>query len=324
MEQEYPAADVAAAQTKDPAKARRVGAWSAPRTAVGRQQERLGWLLVIPSVVVVLAVAIYPLFETIRLSFTNERLASARETRNVGFENYQRMFEDDLFWQALRNTAVFTVSAVTLETILGMIVALTINSQFRGRGFVRTSMLVPWAIPTVVSSVLWSWMFHDRFGVINSIFIRLGLMAENRNFPWIENTGTALAAIVAIDVWKTTPFMALLLLAGLQIIPGDVYEAAYVDGASRWQQFWQITLPLVRPALLVALIFRTMDSFRVFDVIYVLKAGATETMSIAIYTQQILIQNQRVGLGSAGAVIIFLCIGLMVLGYSRLIQIEET
>lgn len=324
MEQEYPAADVAAAQTKDPAKARRVGAWSAPRTAVGRQQERLGWLLVIPSVVVVLAVAIYPLFETFRLSFTNARLASARETRNVGFENYQRMFEDDLFWQALRNTAVFTVSAVTLETILGMIIALTINSQFRGRGFVRTSMLVPWAIPTVVSSVLWSWMFHDRFGVINSIFIRLGLMAENRNFPWIENTGTALAAIVAIDVWKTTPFMALLLLAGLQIIPGDVYEAAYVDGASKWQQFWQMTLPLVRPALLVALIFRTMDSFRVFDVIYVLKAGATETMSIAIYVQQILIQNQRVGLGSAGAVIIFLCIGLMVLGYSRLIQIEET
>ncbi len=324
MEQEYPAADVAAAQTKDPAKARRVGAWSAPRTAVGRQQERLGWLLVIPSVVVVLAVAIYPLYETIRLSFTNTRLASAREVRNVGFENYQRMFEDDLFWQALRNTAVFTVSAVTLETILGMIIALTINSQFRGRGFVRTSMLVPWAIPTVVSSVLWSWMFHDRFGVINSIFIRLGLMAENRNFPWIENTGTALAAIVAIDVWKTTPFMALLLLAGLQIIPGDVYEAAYVDGASKWQQFWQMTLPLVRPALLVALIFRTMDSFRVFDVIYVLKAGATETMSIAIYVQQILIQNQRVGLGSAGAVIIFLCIGLMVLGYSRLIQIEET
>lgn len=324
MEQEYPAADVAAAQTKGPAKARRVGAWSAPRTAVGRQQERLGWLLVIPSVVVVLAVAIYPLFETIRLSFTNARLASARETRTVGFENYQRMFEDDLFWQALRNTMVFTVSAVTLETILGMIVALTINSQFRGRGFVRTSMLVPWAIPTVVSSVLWSWMLHDRFGVINSIFIRLGLMSENRNFPWIENTGTALAAIVAIDVWKTTPFMALLLLAGLQIIPGDVYEAAYVDGASKWQQFWQITLPLVRPALLVALIFRTMDSFRVFDVIYVLKAGATETMSIAIYTQQILIQNQRVGAGSAAAVIIFLCIGLMVLGYSRLIQVEET
>lgn len=324
MEQEYPAADVAAAQTKGPARSRRVGAWSAPRTAVGRQQERLGWLLVLPSIIVVCLVAIYPLFETIRLSFTNARLASVREVRNVGFQNYQRLFEDDLFWTALRNTLVFTVSAVTIETIIGMVVALTINSAFRGRGMVRTSMLVPWAIPTVVSSLLWQWMLNDRYGVVNSLFIRLGLMDADRNFPWIQNSGTALAAVVAVDVWKTMPFMALLLLAGLQIIPTDVYEAAYVDGASKWQQFWQITLPLVRPALLVALIFRTMDSFRIYDLVYVLNGASTATMTIAIYTQQTLIQATRLGLGSAAAVIIFLCIALMVVGYSRLIQVEES
>ncbi len=301
----------------------KVGRWQAPKTAVGREQERLGWLLVVPSVLVVCLVAIYPLFQTIRLSFTNERLASTREARNVGFDNYQRMLSDDLFWQSLRNTAIFTVSSVTLEAVLGMIVALAIHSNFRGRGLVRTSMLVPWAIPTVVSSVLWGWMFHDRFGFINSLFQKLGILADGDNRAWVESTGTALAAVVAIDVWKTTPFMALLLLAGLQIIPSDVYEAAYVDGASKWQQFWQITLPLVRPALLVALIFRTMDSFRVFDLIYVLKGAATETMTIAIYTQQTLIQNQRLGLGSAGAVLIFICIAMMVAGYSRLIQVEE-
>lgn len=323
MQQDYPAGEVAIGQAAAPARSRRVGAWSAPRTAVGRQQERLGWLLVLPSIVVVFAVAIYPLFETVRLSFTNARLASTREVRNVGLQNYQRLFEDDLFWTALRNTVVFTISAVTLETILGMIVALTINSAFRGRGFVRTSMLVPWAIPTVVSSLLWQWMLNDRYGFINSLFIRLGLMDADRNFPWIQNSGTALAAVVAVDVWKTMPFMALLLLAGLQIIPSDVYEAAYVDGASKWQQFWQMTLPLVRPALLVALIFRTMDSFRIYDLVYVLNGASTATMTIAIYTQQTLIQATRLGLGSAAAVLIFACIGLMVLGYSRLIQVQE-
>ncbi len=303
---------------------KRSAGWSGPRTAVGRQQERLGWLLVLPSVIVVFAVAIYPLYETFRLSFTNQRLASVREVRNVGWDNYRTLWEDDQWWGAMRNTLVFTVSSVTIEAILGMVVALTIHSAFKGRGLVRTSMLVPWAIPTVVSSLLWSWMLNDRYGVINSIFIRLGLMDEGRNFSWITNRATTMLSVVAIDVWKTTPFMALLLLAGLQIIPGDVYEASYVDGASKWQQFWQITLPLVKPALLVALIFRTMDSFRVFDLIYVLKQGSTDTMTVAIYTQQLLIQSSRLGAGSAAAVVVFLCIALMVFGYSRLITIEDT
>jgi trehalose/maltose transport system permease protein len=297
---------------------------AAPKTAVGRQQERLGWLLVLPSVIVVLAVAIYPLFETFRLSFTNYRLTRPDRVRYIGLENYRDLFNDDLFWTSMKNTIIFTASSVFFETVLGVIVALTIHSNFRGRGFARTSMLVPWAIPTVVSSLLWQWMFNDRYGVINSVLIRLGFMEESRNFSWIADTSTAMFAVVAVDVWKTMPFMALLLLAGLQIIPNDVYEASYVDGAHKWQQFWGITLPLLRPALLVALIFRTMDSFRVFDMIFVLKSYATDTMSIAIYTQRELINNSKVGYGSAAAVIIFLCIGAMVIGYTRLIRVEET
>jgi trehalose/maltose transport system permease protein len=322
MEPEITAVEVAPPAARSSA-AKRFSRLSSPKTAVGRQQERLGWLLVLPSLLVVFLVAIYPLIETFRLSFTNSRLASTREVRNVGLDNYRRLFEDDQWWRSLQNTVIFTVSSVTLEAILGMIVALTIHSAFKGRGLVRTSMLVPWAIPTVVSSILWSWMLHDRYGVINSIFIRMGLMDEGRNFAWIANKSTALGAMVAIDVWKTTPFMALLLLAGLQIIPSDVYEAAYVDGASKWQQFWQMTLPLVKPALLVALIFRTMDSFRVFDLIYVLKQAATDTMSVAIYTQNLIIGSQRIGAGSAAAVVVFFCIGLMVFGYSRLVTVEE-
>ncbi len=325
MEPEISAVDVRPATPAGPRTSdkKRFAAFAGPRTAVGRQQERLGWLLVLPSLIVVFAVAIYPLFETFRLSFTNQRLASVREVRNVGWDNYRTLLEDSQWWSAMQNTIIFTVSSVTIEAVLGMIVALTIHSAFRGRGLVRTSMLVPWAIPTVVSSLLWDWMFSDRYGVINSIFIRLGLMDAGRNFAWIANTSTSMIAVVSIDVWKTTPFMALLILAGLQIIPGDVYEASYVDGASKWQQFWQITLPLVKPALLVALIFRTMDSFRVFDLIFVLKQGATDTMTVAIYTQQLLIQSSRLGAGSAAAVVIFFCIGLMVFGYSRLITIEE-
>ena len=295
----------------------------APRSVIGRQQERLGWWLVLPSVLIVLVVAIYPLIETVRLSFTNTRLSRPGRERYIGLENYRTILNDDVFLTALKNTLVFTVSSVLLETIVGMVVALTIHSAFRGRGFVRTSMLVPWAIPTVVSSLLWQWMFNDRYGVINSILIRVGIQNKTDNFSWISSPTTAMGAVVAVDVWKTMPFMALLLLAGLQIIPEDVYEASYVDGATKWQQFWQITLPLVKPALVVALIFRTMDSFRVFDMIFVLKAYATETMTVAIYAQQKLIAAGQVGYGSAVSVVIFLCIAVMVVIYTKLIKVEE-
>lgn len=301
----------------------RLGKWASPRSKVGQQQERLGWLLVLPSVLVVCAVAIYPLIESFRLSFTNLRMTRPDSWRYVGFDNYTRLFGDSQFLTSLKNTIIFTAASVGLETVFGMVIALTIHSNFRGRGLVRTSMLVPWAIPTVVSSLLWQWMFHDRYGAVNAVFKKLGLMSDRTFFDWAGDPTTALGAVVAVDVWKTTPFMALLLLAGLQVIPEDVYEASRVDGASKWQQFWQITLPLLRPALLVALIFRTMASFRVFDMIYVLKGYASETMSVAVYTHRELINSQRVGFGSASAVIIFLCIGLLVIGYTRLIRVEE-
>lgn len=293
-----------------------------PTSEIGRQQERLGWMLVAPSILIVLAVAIYPLFETFRLSFTNARLASPREVSYVGARNYELLIQDSQFWTALSNTFIFTFSSVALELILGMVIALTIHSAFAGRGLVRTSMLVPWAIPTVVSAILWNWMFHDVFGVINEVLRRVNLI--DSNVAWLANPATSLGAIVAIDVWKTTPFMALLLLAGLQIIPGDVYEASRVDGASKWQSFWRVTLPLLRPAILVALVFRTLDAFRVFDIIWVLKAGATDTMSIAVYTYQSLVQSQQLGRGSAAAVVIFVCVGALVVLYTRLIKVEET
>jgi trehalose/maltose transport system permease protein len=297
-------------------------AWQAPEGSVGKSRERLAWLLVLPSLLVVALVALYPLYETIRLSFTNTRLASAREPRSVGLDNYQSLISETAFRDAVSHTVVFTVASVALETLLGLAIALVIHSNFRGRGGVRTAMLVPWAIPTVVSASMWQWMYHDVFGVVNDILVnRLHIL--DTKVAWLASPATALPAIIAVDVWKTTPFMALLLLAGLQLIPGDVYEASTVDGASKIQQFYQITLPLLKPALLVALIFRTLDAFRVFDVVYVMKQFAPETMTVAVYARQQLIDLQLLGRGSAAAVIIFICIFAFVILYTRLIRVEE-
>lgn len=309
-------------ERKTPGHASRWTRFGGPTTRAGRQEERLGWMLIVPAVLVVVVVALYPLFETVRLSFTNYRSSRPDRARYVGLENYKDLLSDSQFHTALKNTIIFTVSSVAAETVLGIIVALTIHSSFRGRGVVRTSMLVPWAIPTVVSSLLWQWMLQDRWGVVNSVLVNLGL-ERFQNFNWVGSPSTSLLSIVLVDVWKTTPFMALLLLAGLQVIPEDVYEASRVDGASKWQQFWQITLPLLRPALLVALIFRTMASFRVFDIIFILKNYATDTMSVSVYAQQQLMSLQRLGFGSAVAVVIFICIALLVVGYTRLIRVEE-
>jgi trehalose/maltose transport system permease protein len=293
-----------------------------PQSGWAKARERLAWILVAPSIIVVALVALYPLLQSFRLSFTNARFGSPRPEVFVGFDNYIRLFNDDVFLAALQHTVVFTVASVAVETVLGISIALIINSNFQGRGVVRTSMLIPWAIPTVVSSQLWRFMYNQDNGVINDLLVnRLRIL--DQPVAWIANPTTSLPAIIAVDVWKTTPFMALLLLAGLQIIPGDVYEAATVDGANKWQQFWQITLPLLRPALLVALIFRTLDAFRVFDVIFVMKGTALDTISLAIYARQTMIDEQFLGRGAAASVLIFLCIALLVAIYTRLVRVEE-
>ena len=293
-----------------------------PQSGWAKARERLAWILVAPSIIVVALVALYPLLQSFRLSFTNARFGSPRPEVFVGFDNYVRLFNDNVFLAALQHTVVFTVASVAVETVLGIAIALIINSNFQGRGVVRTSMLIPWAIPTVISSQLWRFMYNQDNGVINDLLVnRLRIL--DQPVAWIANPTTSLPAIIAVDVWKTTPFMALLLLAGLQIIPGDVYEAATVDGANKWQQFWQITLPLLRPALLVALIFRTLDAFRVFDVIFVMKGTALDTISLAIYARQTMIDEQYLGRGAAASVLIFLCIALLVIIYTRLVRVEE-
>lgn len=294
----------------------------APKSSWAKSRERLAWILIAPSLLVVIGVAIYPLFEAFRLSFTNTRLGNSRPATYVGLDNYRYLWNDHQFIVSIWHTIEFTVLSVALETILGMGIALIIHSNFKGRGLLRTSMLVPWAVPTVVSSQMWNWMLNDSYGVINDILVNR-LHVLDHKVAFTADPDTLLPSIIAVDVWKTTPFMALLLLAGLQIIPSDVYEASRVDGASKWNQFWQITLPLLRPALLVALIFRTLDAFRVFDIVYIMAKGSADAMTVAVYAQQTMFDLSRLGRGSAASVIIFLCIGLMVIGYTRLVKVEE-
>jgi trehalose/maltose transport system permease protein len=281
---------------------------------LARQQERLAYMLLLPSILVVIGVAFYPLFNTIYATFFEARLGSARAWQFVGFDNYTRLLSSPQWWEAVWSTIQFSIASVGLELLLGLGIALVVNSKFPGRGLMRTAMLVPWAIPTAISSQMWKWMYHDVFGVINDFFTRVVPILPVK-IAWIANASTALWALVAVDVWKTTPFMALLLLAGLQLIPGDLYEAASVDGASAWRQFWSITLPQLRPAIVVALIFRTLDALRVFDLVWIMTSGAFNTETMATMNQRNLIQFQQLGYGSTISVAIFVVIGIFVVIY---------
>lgn len=280
------------------------------------RQTRLAWLLVTPTLLVVALVAGYPLAQVFYYSFHKADIAFVEPPVWIGLRNYTYLLTQDAeFREALWNTLKFTFFSVTLETILGLAIALVIHSNFRGRGLVRTAILIPWAIPTVVSAQMWKWMLNDIYGVINVMGVKLGLLANKIAF--LANPATVLSSIIAVDVWKTTPFMALLLLAGLQLIPSDIYEAADIDGASKWQQFWSLTLPLLTPALVVALIFRTLDALRVFDVIFVMTGVNSATRSLAVYNRQQLIDFQDLGYGSTISVAILVIIFIFVFIYMR-------
>lgn len=283
-----------------------------------RSRVRAAWLFLAPMLLTLALVAGWPLARTIWFSFTDARLGEFDDYTFIGFENYLANYDgawfgvlaDRLWWRAVWNTVWFTAVSVSIETVLGLIVALTLHSAFPGRGLLRAVILIPWAIPTVVSARMWNWMLHDQFGVVNDVLLALGLIAAP--VAWTANADTALWAVVMVDVWKTTPFMTLLILAGLQMLPQDIYEAARVDGVNPIRVFFRVTLPLIRPTLMVAIIFRTLDALRVFDLVYVLTSNASDTMSMSVYARQQLVDFQDVGLGSAAATLIFLVIGLLI------------
>ena len=288
-------------------------------SSLTRSRVWAAWGFALPTLLVLILIAGWPLARTIWFSFTDADLNNLDDYKFIGLENYLVKYDDEWmglltdpdWWRSVWNTVWFALVSVSIETLLGMVVALTLNVSFAGRGIVRAIILIPWAIPTVVSAKMWNWMLHDQFGVINDMLQGVGLIATP--ITWTANPDTALWSVVMVDVWKTTPFMALLILTALQMLPQDIYEAARVDGVHPVRIFFRVTLPLIRPALLVAVIFRGLDALRVFDLIYVLTANSRDTMSMSVYARQQLVDFQDVGVGSAASTLIFLIIALAVI-----------
>lgn len=290
------------------------------------QRVRSAWLFLAPTFLVLALVAGWPLIRTIYFSFTNASLTNLSDAKFVGFANYfswitlksgrtiyRGLLADPAWWNAVGNTLKFTVLSVSIETALGLIVALVLNAQFPGRGLVRAAILIPWAIPTIVSAKMWAWMLNDQFGILNDMLLGLGLIGEK--IAWTASPDTAMIAVLIVDVWKTTPFMALLILAGLQMVPGDIYEAAKIDGVHPVRVFWRVTLPLIRPALMVAVIFRMLDALRIFDLIYVLTPNNAQTKTMSVMARENLFDFDKFAYGAAASTMLFLIIATITILY---------
>ena len=283
-------------------------------------------------VLLMLVVAVWPLARSIWFSFTDININDISAAEFVGWENYFGEYglffnpnDDGGFWAgdwgvSIRNTFSFAVVSVILETLTGLGVALLLNQEFKGRALVRTAVLVPWAIPTIVSAKMWGWMLNDQFGVINNYLLALGVISQK--IAWTAEPAYALWTVVLVDVWKTTPFMALLILAALQTVPKDCYEAARVDGVHPLRVFWKITLPLIRQPLLVAVVFRLLDSLRVFDLIYVLTANGSTTISMSGFVRREMVEYGNMGFGSAASTSLFLIIMLTAIIFLRLARVK--
>src|SRR5215210_2906392 len=291
------------------AEAASIQAPAAKKKTRGLSEKRLAFWMVSPSMVLIALVAAYPIIYAIWLSLHEYSVRVAGLSRWAGFRNYSTALQDSEFWSALVTTLIFTASSVFLELIIGLVMALAMHSAFRGQGLLRTVVLVPWAVLTVVTGIMWRTIFESPQGLVNSIL--------GGDTVWLGEEPHALIVIIVADTWKTAPFMALLILAGLQTIPGEIYEAAKVDGATAWQRFVKITLPLLTPAILVALIFRTLDALRIFDLPYVLTKGANGTTTLSLISQQTFAQNRIYGLGSAYAILTFITVMIVAFVYIR-------
>ncbi|MDQ0392160.1 carbohydrate ABC transporter permease [Labrys monachus] len=288
----------------------------ADRSELTRTRLRSAWLFMAPMLIALALVAGWPLLRTIWFGFTDARLSRPDAYRFVGLSNYLAdvdgrwigLLANRVWWQAAWNTAWFALVSVAIETVLGIVVALVLDAKFPGRAIVRAAVLVPWAIPTVVSAKIWLWMLNDQFGIINHILMTLHLIVVP--VAWTTGT-TAMWSVIMVDVWKTTPFMALLVLAALQMLPTDCYEAARVDGVHPAKVFFKVTLPLIRPALAVAVIFRALDALRIFDLVYILTSGSRDTISMSGFARLQLVDFAKTGYGSAASTLLFLVIAVV-------------
>ncbi|MBD2432438.1 MULTISPECIES: carbohydrate ABC transporter permease [Fischerella] len=270
------------------------------------REQRTAWLFLLPALLLLLLVFGYPILRAFWLSLFAKNLGTQLQANFAGLDNYVRMAGDGRFWQSFWISSVFTTASVIFELVLGLGIALILNQRFFGRGAVRTVAIIPWALPTALIGLAWAWIFNDQFGVVNDILLRLGVIQTGIN--WLGEPTLAMIAVVFADVWKTTPFISILLLAGLQSISSDLYEAHAIDGARPWQSFYQITLPLLMPQILIAMLFRFAQAFGIFDLIAVMTGGgpggATEVVSLYIYST--IMRYLDFGYGAALVVVTFL------------------
>ncbi|RMF22884.1 MAG: sugar ABC transporter permease [Cyanobacteria bacterium J083] len=274
------------------------------KNIIRQREKQIGWILLTPAMLLLFSVFAYPIIRAFVLSLYTQNLGTQLQAEFSGVNNYLRMLNDGRFWHSISNTSIFTAVSISLELILGLVIALILNQSFRARGLVRTAALIPWALPTAVIGLAWAWIFNDRYGVANDILRLFGL----EPIAWLGSPTWAMVALIVADVWKTTPFIAIILLAGLQSIPQDLYEAHAIDGATPRQSFFQITLPLLAPQIIIALLFRFAQAFGVFDLVQVMTnggpAGATEMVSLYIYAT--VRRYLDFGYGAALVVITFL------------------
>ncbi len=267
-----------------------------------RAERRLGFMLIAPAVIVMIAVTAYPVVYAIYLSLERYNLALPQAKKFIGFANYGAVLSSPYWWHALYVTVVITVFSVAITLVLGFLLAFVLHRTIFGRGLVRTTSLIPYGIVTVAAAYSWQYAWTPGQGYLSSIF--------NNSAP-LTNQFQAIVVIIIAEIWKTTPFMALLLLAGLSLVPEDLQKAAQVDGATAWQRFTKITLPLMKPAILVALLFRTLDSFRIFDNIYILTQGSNGTGSVSILGYDNLFNALNLGIGSTISILIFICVAII-------------
>lgn len=269
-------------------------------------EQELAVVLLAPVVMFLFAVSFYPIIDTVWGSLHTGYVLPTREAAFVGLKNYVALLEDGSFWNAVKVSMLYTFISVPVELVLGLGIALLLNRKFKGRYIAQAAILFPWALPTIINARIWAWMFHGQYGVINDMLVRLGILAEP--YAFLAHSDTALAAMIFVTIWKTTSFMALILLAGLSSIPDHLYEAARMDGASRWQQFRDITLPLLKPTLLVALIFRTLPALQAFGLPFGLAGGGPgeATTTLVLYANDITFTRLNFGQGSAAATAITL------------------
>lgn len=285
-----------------------------------RQRARLAFWLLAPALAFVTLLGAFPVLSQFMLSLTRFNLKFPDERGFAGLSNFVRLLSDHIFWTDLGQTALFTAVSVSLELVLGLAAALLLNRVVRGRTAMNSALIVPWALPTVVAATMWSLLLNDRVGLVNSVLERLGLMGD-QPIVWL-GPRLAMTSVILADVWKTTPFVAIILLAGLKSIPRQYYEAAELDGGGRWAVFRSITLPLLKPFIAVAVLFRAMDAFRIFDLVWVLTGGASHTETLSVYIYRVLFRYADLGYGSTMTVALFAIVFLMSLVLIRFMRVS--